>query len=208
MKNIIKPVLSFIICGAVLFGGSYAYLTYKGEEGTKKSGQTAQVEVQKNDEPYIKTPDNKVLLVSFDDKSGVLVDMNFKKNKISASYIEDTEYNEKMINGKKVDYNCEMDFSVLGDFVDRTGGINFKTDLDILRLTGVDVAGYMNSGIIPEQKEQMLKGLFRNLKKNGLSRDDICFLLDNCTVPSISILDCLSWAEFIKNNNTKLVFGK
>lgn len=192
IKKTAKMLISFLACLGVLLGISYAYLSNKNEEIKTR------VRSEKKDEPYVSNaPDNCGVCLIMPDDSGMLFYLDFKKTKITVLPISDaTEISGDYL-GYSVDYSVYADYNLVSGIIDRIGGIDIEENGEKMRLTGDGATELLSVNNNLDKKVKVLEATFNSISKNGLSRDDLVFIISNCDSTELSLGDCFYWAEYL-----------
>lgn len=202
LKSTLKMLLSSVICAAVLFLGAYIYFS-----GSIKS-ENERTEAKNYDVPYeAATPQDCGLLFEFPDKTGCLIYIEFSKTMASAVFIDDCSENETEYYGYTVDYKLEVDYQFLSSLIDRAGGIELEDEngQEILRYTGVQVVDMLSStGETAPFRSKILSALFKSFAKNGFSKDDLIFVIQNSKT-DLTIPKCFNWAGYLSEISSRAV---
>jgi len=195
IEKLLKTMLSLVLCGGILLGGSYLYLKYDPLE------KLSNVQSQKKDVPYSSekqnTPENCGLLFTLPDESGCLVYLDFEAKKISVLPTGDTSEIGDSFKGYDVNNVISCEYSLISELVDRIGGINMEIDEEQVRLTGEQVIEYVCENSSKKTQKQLILSAAKSIKENGVSRSDLVYIMDNCETQGLSLTKCYYWSEYL-----------
>ena len=184
----LKTAFVVFFCFLLFFGGSWAYL-----EMTLKSNESS-VDTKDYTVPYDSAPDNCGLLLEAPLESRWLIFLDFEKERImileaSALKSDSTEHL-----GYSVDYRIGADYELIAAVIDRVGGIELNIDGTHLRYTGVQVCDLLCSNDSKEIQKQVFLAFFENVSKNGFSKNDFAYIMDNSDT-DLTMPVCFDWPQ-------------
>ncbi len=189
MKKFLKTVLIFFMCTLTFLGVAYMYLGYN----FKRSEKAGQNEIKV---PYRQVPQNKGILLVFPSGSGVLAFLNFDTMGIDLLSVKSTQDNKTDYGGYPVDYTVKMNYTVIAGVVDRVGGVNLENEGKKVRYTGTQTVDLISGGCDSELRNKIIYQVFSQMSKNGLSKNDFVFVLQNSKT-DLSVVDCIAWAQYV-----------
>lgn len=199
MKGFLKATISFVICTTLFVGLSYAYLSNKSEK------VKSEVDKEKKDEPYAETtPKNCGLLLTMPDNSGMLFYLDFLRSGINIMAVDDCNEAKNEYKGYSVDYHIFSDYTLVSGIIDRIGGIEIEENGETVRLTGVMATEKLGETTDRLEKYKILKATFDSISQNGLSRDDLVYIIENCDSTELSLPDCFYWSNYIKDMGSNI----
>jgi len=193
--KIVRLMLSLVICGCLLIGGSYAYLKYKAPQIL--SG----VEAEKKDEPYTSskgnTPDNCGILFKMPDNSGCLLYLDFGKLNITVIPADDVSEVEESYKGYEVNNTVNCNYELISTVVNRIGGLNTEIDGESIRLSGEQTVELICEDESDSRKKELILSAAKAIKENGITRSDIVYIIGNCDCSGLSLANCYYWSEYL-----------
>lgn len=150
--------------------------------------------------PYKSVPENVCVLLSFGENQSVYY-LDFENNALEI--YTDKPVERALKNGIIITDYLNSNNAFLIDIIDKSGGIEYEINGELLRLTGTQVLDYYVRGVI-EQKELIFK-ICDNIAKYGLSFDEISSLISGNDT-SLSYEEIMLWSDFLPLVAENLVF--
>lgn len=198
-----KTVFSIIFAGLVFFAGAYLYLT--AATGVTENQMNA--DAKDMTVPYSPSyPDNAGLLTVFPDNSAALIYLDFSEQRIYTALMD--EYTEGVSEylGYDISHTVFADYSLISGITDRVGGLELELNGEKLRYTGVQITDYLSrTPATNELKRQLISLIFERISKNGFSRDDLVYIIENSDT-DLTVPDCFEWPAFISDMALRAVF--
>lgn len=183
----------------MFFGISYGYLRYHINKTLTEADQKEYAV------PYERRPDNKGIAFVFPDNSATLVFLDFENLCIRLLDIPQFEAQKTEYNGYTVDYEVEMNLTLVEGIVDRVGGIDLEIDGVVMRYTGVQVAELISAKDGNSLKQQLLSQIFEQIEKNNFSKEDFVYIIEN-SENNLSFIDCIFWLDYLKDMSGRISF--
>lgn len=197
--NILKKISIVFFCGLIFFVLSYAYLSHNIDN--KKGSEVYQKELKI---PYEHTPESRGVSFVFEDRSAVLVYLDFYSRNISLYNIE--EFTSENNYGKFTsDYTVWVNNTLIEGIVDRVGGVTIETNGKTLRYTGVQIADMLSQDVNREMRQEILLQIFKQISKNDFQKDDFIFIIEN-TETDLSLVEGIYWLGYIKEMSLNTEF--
>ncbi len=194
MKRKTKIYLSTLLISAltltIFLSVGFYYLSLK----------TKTVNSNQEKVPYKSVPENVCVLLSFGENQSVYY-LDFENNALEI--YTDKPIERALKNGIPITAYINADNSFLIDLIDKTGGIEYEIEGELLRLTGTQALDYYVRGVI-EGRELIFK-ICNNIAKYGLSADEIGLLISGKDT-SISYEQIILWSDFLPLVAENLVF--
>ena len=150
--------------------------------------------------PYRNVPENVSILFSFNDNS-TLYYFDFSNSTLEVYCNKPIE--RALKNGIIITDYLNSNNAFLIDLIDKSGGIEYEINGELLRLTGTQALDYYVRGVI-EQKELIFK-ICDNIAKYGLSFDEISSLISGNDT-SLSYEEIMLWSDFLPTVSENIVF--
>ena len=199
MKRIFKTAIITFLSGAIFLGAAYAYLDYTLNK------TTADVDEKDYTVPYNYKPESKGIALVFPDDSATLIYLDFERENIRLLDIENFDSSVPEYYGYSADYTIKMNYELIGDIIDRVGGIEIMSDGVNVRYTGVQVLDLIAYDEVKDIKKQVLSQVFKKISKNSFSKDDIVYIIENGE-GNLSFLDCIDWLDYLKDMSSRVEF--
>ena len=184
LKTALAVFLSFLL----FFGVSWGYL-----ETTLKKNE-ASVDTKDYTVPYQSTPDNCGILLQTPLERRWLIYLDFENEQLMILQASPLSSDATEHLGYPIDYHINADFELISGLIDRVGGVELKIDGTTLRYTGVQVSDLLCSDDRNDVKKQVFSAFFENISKNGFSKGDFVYIIDNSET-DLTMPVCFDWPK-------------
>ena len=184
-KSFLVWLISFAATGVFLICLLFGYFT-------AKNGIQQYINVRNNklDVPYSTgTPENFGICLNIPKGRAVLFYLDFSRGEIRVSDISESEDKENQ------KYNLDISYDLFGETVDKIGGIVINQNGEDIRITGVTAAEALEEN--GETKEEILPAFIKAICRNGLSKSDFLYILENCEKTNLSVVDLFQYKDFL-----------
>lgn len=147
--------------------------------------------------PYSTAPDNCGLLLCAPLERQWLIYLDFEDEQIMVLEGFDIKSDSLEHLGYPIDYSIDADYEVIGEVIDRTGGVELSIDGATLRYTGVQVCDLLCSDNAEDIERQVLAAFFKNISKNGFSKSDFAYIIDNSDT-DLTVPVCFDWPQRLR----------
>lgn len=199
-KSAFKKAFIIFYCTLVFFLASYAYLQINIGNGTDTQADAPDYTI-----PYKRTPDDKGIAFIFPDNSFIIVYLNFNDSSINILNVSCFDEKTTQYSGYTTDFKVYTDYELIEGIVDRVGGINLEIDGQTMRYTGNQITEFFSIPYTKEFKNEVISQIFNQISKNGLSKDDFSYIIENSDT-DLTIPDCFDWFEYIKDMSSRVSF--
>lgn len=199
-SKILKNVLIIFLSGVIFLGVAYAYLAYNTN---KKLMATEQKD---STVPYKSLPKNCGIVIAFPNDKALLAYLDFNENCIRLVNVEKYDSDCSHYYGYTADYTVKASYDLLQEMVDRVGGVDIEQNGTVMRYTGTQVVDLFSSGYTGNMRGQLISQIFKKISKNGFSKEDVIYLIENCET-DISFIDCIYWIDYIKEMSDNVKFA-
>jgi len=180
-KQIIALMAVITLSISAFIGCAYAYI-YLNSTSSHQSADATQSHI-----PYSNIPSTVKLRVIFPDNSNMLLTLDFADVSITADFTDDYTAS---------DYTIKTNEEALSGFIDRLGGIEIFYDNTVFRYTGLQAVRLSADGYV--EKSKTVNAVFAKIASDGITRPQLTYLLEHCHT-DLSVVDCFSWPEWLKN---------
>ena len=201
LKGIVKKLFIIVCCAGVFFCLSYAYLHFNFNTSTTAADRKDETV------PYRNLPDNTGVAFLLPDDSAVLLYLDFENNCINAVNIEKYDPANDMYYGYTAEFTVQLDYTLIGEIVDRVGGVDLEQNGEVMRYTGVQIIDLLSTDLQNELKYQVISNIFNRISKNNFSKDDFLYIIENSN-STLTVVDCVYWLDYINEMFCNINFVK
>lgn len=189
-KKVFGIIFTVIVCSAVFFLFSAAYLDYSMKNESETEGKA-------ESEPYYWYPTSSGVLFKFESGQNCLIYLDFERGSSVAVF---TELESPVRIGKyTVDYTVNADLELIAGIIDRLGGLETESEGEAKRLTGIMVTDMISkSSDTKKTSTEFLYLIFDEIAKKGFSKDDFVYIIKN-TDTDLLVPDCFYWEDYMQN---------
>jgi len=193
MKSKFRRVLNLLaVCfctGIIFIGCGYLYLN---RELTPTENKSPSVPY------YPESPENKGVMFEIC-KESVLFFLNFENSTISVLFDDSNTPVGGKLYGYDVDYKISGDYDLLAGIIDIAGGIELKTQDEVLRYTGVQVSDLLSRETDRDELvREIILVLAEKISEKGFQNKDFLYIIENSQT-NLTVPDCYYWPEYINN---------
>lgn len=190
-KSFFVWLISFAATGVFIICLLYGYFAAK--DGIQKY---IDVKNNKSDVPYSgQQPENFGIKLTLPDEKGIVFSLDFEQQEIRVFETGSEESNQEQ------KYFVDISYDLFCETIDKIGGIIINQNGEEVRITGITAAETLKESA--ENSKEILPAFINAICKNGLSKTDFLYVLENCEKTNLSVVDLFPYndmlSEMLKN---------